>query len=61
MAEDASGKKPGDDDFDTTAELWDRVVEDILARGAPCLETVEKLVDEACQRPARPKKPSPDK
>ena len=40
--------KPGEE-FDTTGQLWDRVVDDILAQGAPCVETVEKLVDEASQ------------
>jgi hypothetical protein len=38
------------DDFDTTAQLWDRLVEDISQKGAPCLETLEKLVDDACGR-----------
>jgi len=45
-------KKPVDD-FDPTAELWDRIIDDVIQRGSPCLETVEKLVDEACHRPAR--------
>lgn len=39
---------------DTTAELWDRIGEDLATRGRPCVETVERLVDEACHRPARP-------
>jgi hypothetical protein len=46
-----------DGDSDTTAQLWDRIVDDITRQGAPCLETVEALVDEACQRPPRPQAP----
>lgn len=42
---------------DTTAELWDRIGEDLATRGGPCLETVERLVDEACHRPSAPKNP----
>lgn len=48
-------KKTGADsagDFDPSAELWDRIVDDIIEKGAPCIETVEKLVDESCRRPA---------
>lgn len=48
---------PKDDlgpEFDTTAELWDRVVDDIIEQGAPCLDTVEKLVEEACQHDPGP-------
>ena len=44
----------GEDDLDTTALLWDRIADDISRQGAPCLETVEALVDEACHRPPRP-------
>lgn len=40
-------------DFDTTAELWDRVVDDITRTGSPCLESVEQLVDDACHQPPR--------
>ncbi len=40
-------------DFDTTAELWDRVVDDITRTGGPCLDTVEQLIDDACHQPAR--------
>lgn len=47
-------KKAPPQEPDTTAELWDRLAEDILRQGAPCLETVEKLVDEACQRDPGP-------
>ena len=42
--------------FDPTAELWDRVVSDILERGAPCYHTIEKLVEEACELPPNPEK-----
>lgn len=37
---------------DTTSELWDRIADDLDQRGRICAETVEKLVDEACRRPA---------
>lgn len=42
---------------DTTAELWDRIGEDLASKGRPCLETVERLVDEACHRPPAAKTP----
>lgn len=44
-------------EVDTTAELWDRIGEDLATQGRPCLETVERLVDEACHRPPAPKTP----
>lgn len=50
-------QSPGGDDLDTTALLWDRIADDISRQGAPCLETVEALVDEACHRPPRPQEP----
>jgi len=49
---DPRDSRPGGD-FDTTALLWDRIVDDITRQGAPCLETVEVLVDEACHRHPR--------
>jgi hypothetical protein len=49
-----SASKPAE--VDTTAELWDRIGDDLASKGRPCLETVERLVDEACHRPP----PSPD-
>ena len=48
-------KKTGADSpqgFDPSAELWDRILDDIIEKGAPCIETVEKLVDESCRRPS---------
>lgn len=36
---------------DTTAELWDRIADDLSQHGRICAETVENLVDEACRRP----------
>ena len=53
-------KKPAQE-FDPTAELWDRIIDDVIQRGSPCLETVEQLVDEACQRPARLEKKAGEK
>jgi hypothetical protein len=53
---DIPDQRPGED-FDTTAELWDRIVDDITRQGAPCLETVEALVGDACRRPPRPEPP----
>ncbi len=47
-------------DFDPTAELWDRIIDDVIRQGSPCLETVEQLVDEACRRPARLEKQAGD-
>lgn len=45
-------------DFDPTAELWERLVDDIVDKGAPCMDTVEQLLDEACRQPAKaPQKP----
>lgn len=44
---------------DTTAELWDRIADDIAQSGSPCLETIEKLVDDACQSPPEPCKDKP--
>lgn len=43
-------KKALTDDFDPTAELWDRITEDIVEGGAPCLDTIAELVDQACHR-----------
>lgn len=45
---------PQDQEFDTTAELWDRIAGDIERGVTPCAETVEKLLDESCRRPAGP-------
>lgn len=50
-------KKGPEKEFDPTGELWDRIVEDIAQRGGPCSETVEKLLEDACQQPARPPEP----
>jgi hypothetical protein len=53
-------KKPLKKDFDPSDELWDRIVDDIVERGAPCIETVEQLVDESCQMPPQGPKPKPE-
>ena len=34
--------------FDTTAELWDRIADDLMNNSTPCYETVEELVVQAC-------------
>ena len=41
------------EDFDPGQELWERLVDDVIERGGPCLETVEVLVDQACHQPAK--------
>ncbi len=56
---DIKDHRPGQD-FDTTAELWDRIADDITRQGQPCLETVEKLIDEACHHSPRPPRPDQD-
>ena len=40
-------KPPLKDDFDPTAELWDRLTDDIIEGGAPCIDTITDLVGEA--------------
>jgi hypothetical protein len=42
--------------FDPGRELWERLVDDAVERGGPCLATVENLVDQACRLPANPRK-----
>ncbi len=44
--------------FDTGQELWERLVDDVIERGGPCLETVEQLVEQACRLPANGGKPA---
>jgi hypothetical protein len=44
-------------EFDTSGELWDRIVDDITRQGSPCLDTVQALVEEACQHPPRTEPP----
>ncbi len=44
-------------DFDPTAELWDRIIDDVATRGAPCFDTVEELVDQACRLDPRAASP----
>ncbi|MBU1275368.1 MAG: hypothetical protein KJ720_08325 [Proteobacteria bacterium] len=49
--------QPGqlEEGFDTGRELWERLVDDIIERGGPCLATVEELVNQSCHLPANPK------
>jgi hypothetical protein len=47
MSEKKDKKLP--DDFDTTAELWDRIADDVAARGTPCFDTVEELLKDASE------------
>ena len=52
------------DDFDTTAELWDRIAGDVAARGTPCYDTVEELLKDAGETDPKggaEKTPKPDK
>lgn len=37
------------DDFDTTAELWDRIADDVASHGTPCFDTVEGLLKDASE------------
>jgi hypothetical protein len=37
------------EDFDTTAELWDRIADDVALRGTPCYDTVEELLKDASE------------
>ncbi|KIX15690.1 hypothetical protein [Dethiosulfatarculus sandiegensis] len=55
MNRDAKDQKP-QNEMDTTGELWDSIAEDLLTQGAPCQETIEKLVDKACRQPQAGKK-----
>lgn len=47
MADNEKKKLP--DEFDTTAELWDRIADDVAARGTPCFDTVEQLLKDASE------------
>ncbi|MCB2228867.1 MAG: hypothetical protein KQH53_19490 [Desulfarculaceae bacterium] len=49
--------RPLPEGFDPGKELWERLIDDIAENGAPCLETVERLVDQACHLPANLEKP----
>lgn len=49
--------RPLQEGFDTGQELWERLVDDVIQRGGPCLETVERLVDQACHLPPGTAKP----
>jgi len=49
-----------EDGFDPGRELWERLVDDAIERGGPCMATVENLVDEACRLPANPREPGED-
>lgn len=40
--------------------LWDRITDDIIERGSPCVDTVAELVEAACNR-VDDKPPGPDK
>lgn len=42
--------------FDPGKELWERLVDDAIERGGPCMATVENLLTEACELPANPDK-----
>ena len=46
--------------FDPGRELWERLVDDAIERGGPCMATVENLLDEACRLPANPGKQRED-
>ncbi|MBU4565711.1 MAG: hypothetical protein KMY53_04890 [Desulfarculus sp.] len=46
--------------FDPGRELWERLVDDAIERGGPCLATVENLLHEACHLPANPRERGED-
>jgi hypothetical protein len=50
VSRETENQKP-QENMDTTAELWDSIADDILTQGAPCQESIEKLVDKACRMP----------
>lgn len=62
------GSRPTDTDdhrpqaeFDPSAELWDRIVDDITNLGAPCMDNLQQLIDKACHQPPADKtKPEPE-
>jgi hypothetical protein len=56
----AKGQGGGDAGFDTTAELWDRVTDDVADNGYPCFDTVRQLLEDSCRHPANPDKPGGD-
>lgn len=47
--------------FDPGRELWERLVDDVIERGGPCMATVENLLDQACRLPANPDRQNKDK
>lgn len=49
-------RKPLEPDFDPGKELWERIVDDIIEKGSPCMDTVAELVEEACLLPPDLKK-----
>ena len=52
-----SPSKPLDDDFDPTAELVDRMIDDIIEKGSPCMDTITELVGQASYTDPKGKKP----
>ena len=46
--------------FDTGKELWERLVDDAIERGGPCMATVENLLTEACNLDPNPVKEDND-
>lgn len=46
--------------FDPSRELWERLVDDAMERGGPCMATVENLLHEACHLPANPSQQDED-
>lgn len=46
--EDPKGiKTPLPKDFDTTAELWDRITDELAQGRTPCIDLVEELKEDA--------------
>ncbi|MCB2192578.1 MAG: hypothetical protein KQI62_13490 [Deltaproteobacteria bacterium] len=46
--------------FDPGRELWERLVDDAIERGGPCMATVENLLEQACNLPPNPTKKDED-
>lgn len=60
MSDQNEKRQSPEEGFDTTAELWDRVTDDVADNGYPCFDTVRQLLEDSAQNPANPDKPGDD-